>query len=138
MAFDPTASASKWQSRLAASTSDGTFDRGVAAVTVAPGQAAARQADVWATNTVAAKSTWQKNVQVPLPEWQQAMTTKGKDRIASGAQQAEPKMQAFLTKLAPVIQNAKSSLPPRGTYEQNKTRAAKMMDALHATKGSYK
>lgn len=138
MGFDPSAAASKWSSRLATAASDGTLDRGVQGVTVSPGQAAARQQDVWAQNTVAAKSTWAKNVQVPLASWQQDMLTKGKDRIQSGAAAAVPKMEQFLTKLAPVVNNAKAQLPPRGTYAQNKARATQMMDALHAAKGSFK
>ena len=138
MAFDPTAAANKWQNRLSQAASDGTLDRGVQSVTVSPGQAAARQADVWAQNTVAAKSTWTKNVQVPLEQWKSDMLTKGKERIATGAAQAEPKMAQFLTKLAPVINNAKASLPARGSYAQNKQRATAMMDALHAAKGSFK
>lgn len=138
MAFDPTAAGSKWKDRLSQAATDGTLDRGVQAVTVSPGQAAARQADTWATNTVAAKSTWQKNVQVPLDQWKSDMLTKGKDRIATGATAAEPKMVQFLTKLAPVITGAKNALPPRGSYAQNKQRATQMMDALHAAKGSFK
>ena len=138
MAFDPSASSEKWASRLGQAASDGTIERGVMAVTVSPGQAAARQADTWANNTVAAKDTWKKNVQVPLADWQQRMLGKGKDRIASGATDAKPKMEQFLTKLAPVINNAKNNLPPRGSYAQNKERASKMMDALHAAKGSFK
>lgn len=138
MAFDPQASSKKWADRLGASVSDGTFDRGVAAVNVSPGAAAARQVDVWVQNTTAAKATWQKNVNIPLPEWQAAMMGKGKDRIASGASGATDKMAAFLTKLAPVINNAKSNLPPRGNYAANKQRAVAMMDALHNAKGSFK
>lgn len=138
MAFDPTQAAGKWASRLAQAASDGTIEAGVQAVTVSPGASAARQADVWAQNTIAAKSTWQKNVNIPLDQWKSDMLTKGKDRIGSGAQAAQPKMANFLTKLAPVVNNAKASLPPRGTYEQNKARATKMMDALHQAKGSFK
>lgn len=137
MAFDPQASAMKWKDRLSQAATDGTIERGVMGVTVAPGVAAARQADVWANNTVAAKDTYKKNVQVPLGEWQQSFMAK-KDRISTGAQGAEPKMAAFLTKLAPVVNNAKAALPPRGNYAQNKERASRMMDALHAAKGSFK
>ena len=138
MAFDPQASAKKWADHLSQAAGDGTVERGVMAVTVSPGAAAARQADVWAQNTVASKDTWKKNVNIPLAEWQQTFLSKGKDRIASGATAAEPKMAQFLTKLAPVVNNAKASLPPRGNYAQNKARATQMMDALHAAKGSFK
>lgn len=138
MAFDPTASAAKWASRLTASATDGTFDRGVAGVTISPGVAAARQADVWATNVVAAKPQWQKNVQIPLSEWQAAMTDKAKARLSSLPTGSETKVVAFLTKLAPVVDRAKSQLPARGNFATNKQRATMMMDALHAAKGSFK
>lgn len=138
MAFDPTASAAKWKNNLATAASDGTIARGVNAVTVSPGALAARQADVWATNVAAAKSTWQKNVNIPLPEWQAAMNGKGAQNLQNGVQAAEPKMQSFLTKLQPVVTNAVNALPARGSYAQNKQRATQMMDALHASKGSFK
>lgn len=138
MAFDPTAASKKWSNRLNQAANDGTIAAGVAAVTVAPGVAAARQADVWLQNLTAAKSTWQKNVQVPLPEWQQAMTDKAIPRVGTGATAAEPKMAQFLTKLAPVVNNAKNNLPPRGNFQQNLQRAVAMATALHAAKGSFK
>lgn len=138
MAFDPNAAAQKWKDRLSQAATDGTLERGVMKVTVAPGQAAARQADAWANNTVAAKATWQKNVQVPLAQWQQDMLTKGKDRVATGATAAQDKMATFLAKLAPVTDQAVRSLPARGSYAQNKQRANQMMDAMHAAKGSFK
>lgn len=137
MPFDPTAAASKWGSRLGQAAADGTIERGVRGVTVDPGVAAARQADVWAQNTVAAKEAFKRNVQTGLGNWQEAFLAK-KDRIASGASSAQPKMEQFLTKLAPVIDQAVRTLPPRGTFEANKARASAMMDALHKAKGSFK
>lgn len=138
MPFDPQASAKKWADRLSQAVTDGTIERGVMAVTVAPGAAAARQVDAWAQNTIAAKDSWKKNVNIPVGDWQQSFLKKGKDRIATGAAAAEPKMAAFLTKLKPITDNAKANLPPRGSYAQNKARATAMMDALHNAKGSFR
>ena len=117
-AQDPNTIATNWANRLAASTQK--ITDGINGVTVAPGQAAARQADAWANNTVAAKPKWQANVaKVSLQEWQQAAISKGVARIAGGAQAAEPKFAAFMGQLLPHIDRTKASLPARGNLDQN-------------------
>jgi hypothetical protein len=122
--------AANWAQRLGASSDKMTA--GVNAVQVAPGQAAARQKNAWLQNTQAAANKWAANVAaVPLSDWQQAYISKGIPRIAQGATAAQPKMQAFMDKLLPFQQTALSSLPARGTYEQNKARANAWMDKMH-------
>lgn len=128
--LDPAVIAAEWRDRLSASGDK--IKRGVAAVTVAPGAAAARQADVWATNTVQAKSRFARNVsKVGLAEWQNDMVTKGIDRIPGGAAAAVSKVQTFLSSFLPFVANAAGSLPARGSYEQNKARMIQMVDKLH-------
>jgi hypothetical protein len=123
--------AANWAQRLGASSDKMTA--GVNAVTVAPGQAAARQKNVYLQNVQANADKWAKNVAaVPLSDWQSAYITKGIPRIASGATQAQGKMQDFMDKLLPYQQSALSSLPARGTYDQNKNRAMQWMDKMHA------
>lgn len=139
MAFDPTAAAAKWAANLGQAATSGALAAGVNRVTVAPGQAAARQKAVWQANTTAAADRWATNTAaVSLGEWQQAMSTKAVDRVASGATAAQGKMANFLTKLAPVIQSAVASAPPRGTFSQNLQRANAVATALHNAKGSFK
>ena len=123
--------AADWASRLGASGDK--IARGVDAVTVAPGAAAARQKSVWQSNTAAAADKFARNVgKVSLADWQNAMKNKGVSRIASGASAAQPKMQNFLTRFLPYIANAAAALPPRGSYEQNKARLIAMVDKAHA------
>lgn len=43
---------------------------------------------------------------------------------------------AAAAKIMGALQNIVPSLPPRGTYEQNKTRSTALMDQLHALKGT--
>jgi hypothetical protein len=106
---------------------------GVNAVTTAPGMAAAKQKAVYLANVQANADKWARNVgAVTLQDWQNAFTTKAIPRIASGATAAQPKMEAFMTKLLPFQANALQTLPPRGTYEQNKNRATQWMDKMHA------
>lgn len=126
MAQDPGTIATRWAQNLGAATQK--ITDGVNAVTVAPGQAAARQADVWLANTQAAQAKWKARVAaVPLSDWQNMMTTKGIPRIASGATAAQPKFQAFMTQFLPYVQAGRNTLPARGTLDQNINRAVAMM-----------
>lgn len=114
----PQEAAANWAQRLASSTDR--INRGVQAVTTAPGQAAARQKEVWAQNVASSKDKWASRVAaVPLADWQQAMTQKGVQRVASGAQAAQPKMEAFMSQLLPYIASGQGALPARGTLDQN-------------------
>lgn len=114
----PQEAAAAWAQRLAGSTDR--INRGVQGVTTAPGQAAARQKAVWAQNVANSQDKWASRVaSVSLPEWQQAMTQKGVQRVASGAQAAQPKMEAFMGQLLPHINAGLGSLPARGTLDQN-------------------
>lgn len=120
---DPTTVASKWASNLSASTA--AITAGVQGVTVPPGQAAARQKAVYTANVAAAADKWAKNVAaVSLATWQSDMVNKGIPRIASGATAAQPKFEAFMTKLLPYINTQVASLPPRGNLEQNISRVS--------------
>lgn len=112
--------ATRWAQRLAASTQE--ITQGVQGVTRAPGAAAAAQKAVWAQNVQAAQDKWARNVAaVSLTSWQDSMINKGIPRIASGAQAAQPKFQAFMTSLMPYIENGKAQLAntPRGNLQQN-------------------
>lgn len=130
MAKDPATVAQNWANGLAGAGDK--IRQGLEQVTVAPGQAAARQANVWLQNTQAAQAKWARNTAaVSLADWKNAAETKGIPRIAAGAQAAQPKFTAFMTKLLPYVASAKAQLPARGTYEQNKARATAMMDAMH-------
>lgn len=115
--------AAQWAQRLAQSGPK--ITDGVQSTKVAPGAAAARQADVWLQNTTNAKTKWQQNVaSVSLSDWQNAMTTKGIPRIAAGATAAQPKFEAFMAKALPYIENLKGTLPARGDLEANIARSA--------------
>lgn len=108
----------------------------VNAVTVAPGQAAARQKDVWAQNTANAKDKWATNTAaIPLGQWQSDMINKGIPRIASGAAAAEDKFTQFMGRLIPHIEAGVRALPARGTLDQNIQRSAQMIRHLATFKG---
>ena len=126
MAKDPATVAQRWATNLGAATQK--ISEGVDAVTVAPGQAAARQADVWATNVAASKPKWARRVAaVTLADWQAMMKGKGIQRIASGATEAVPKMTTFLTAFLPHVEAGRRALPARGNMEQNIQRMIAMV-----------
>lgn len=134
MAGTPQDIAQNWATRLAQSGDK--ITKGVQAVTVAPGQAAARQADVWANNTVASKDKWRSRVaNVTLQEWQAAIVNKGVPRIASGAQASQGKFADFMTRLLPHIDSVKGTLPARGTLDQNIDRMVRFSRGMAQFKG---
>lgn len=127
--------AQKWAQNLGSATQR--ITDGVDSVTVAPGQAAARQKQVWLQNLQKSADKWSSNVAaVPLSEWQSTMKTKGIPRIASGATAAQPKFTQFMGQLLPHIDAQVRALPPRGDLEQNITRLTSFVRGM--SKFSYK
>ena len=127
---NPQSAAANWASKFSGSGTKA--QEGAAAVTIAPGQLAARQASVWAANVAAAQQKFARKVgAVSLGAWQQAYTQIGVPRFASGAQKGQPKMEAFMSAFLPALATAVNSLPPRGTYEQNKARLIALLDKVH-------
>ena len=114
----PSQAAAQWASRLASSGDK--ITQGVQSVTVAPGQAAAKQKQVYVSNVTASADKWARNTAaVPLGDWQSAMINKGVQRVAGGAQAAQPKFEQFMGKLLPYVDSAVASLPARGGLDQN-------------------
>src|SRR5487761_301785 len=96
---------------------------------------AAEAAAKWAIALPAAQSKFARNsAAVTLQAWQQATTTKGAQRLSSGAQAAQSKVEATFAKLFPAIQSAVSSLPPRGDIEANIARSAAFARAMNKYK----
>lgn len=132
---DPATVAQNWATRLGQSTQ--AITDGVNAVTVAPGQAAARQKQVWVNNTTAAANKWAANTAaVPLSEWQSSMIFKGVPRISTGATAAVPKMQTFMTKLLPYVNSAVAGLPARGDLNANIARMVAFTNKMAAFKNN--
>lgn len=107
--FDPAAAAGNW---VAALQSAGTkAQAGAQRVQTSPGQAAAQQAQKWINRVNESAAKWQRKVgAVTLEDWRTAYITKGVPRIASGAQQAQPKYQAALVPLFQYMSNVWSEV----------------------------
>lgn len=133
MASTPDQAAADWVAGLSSKTAKMTA--GAQAVTVSPGQAAARQAQAYVQGVQANLQKWQTNVgRVTLADWQQAYVQKGVPRIATGAQASQAKFSQFMSQLLPFVERGRSSLPARGTFEQNLTRMTSWAQYMHGFK----
>jgi hypothetical protein len=120
--------AAKWSQRLQASTQQ--ITDGVNAVTVAPGATAAQRADLWLARVTASKAKWQAKVgAVTLDQWKAAMLNVGVGRVAQGAQVAQPKVAAFMTKFLPYLKTgvAQVQAMPKVTLQDSINRAVAMI-----------
>lgn len=123
--------ATKWANNLSQSTQ--AMTQGVQSVTTAPTQLAAQNLNGYLAGVNKAVSSGkmaQALNKVSLSDWQNAMTTKGIPRVASGAAAAKPKFQSFMQSFLPYLQQGVQQLQnqPRGTLEQNIQRAVTMMN----------
>lgn len=115
--------AAKWAQNLGAAQTR--YTDGVKAVTTSPGQLAAQAADRYLAGVQQSMPKFVANSQaVTLQQWIQQTTTKGAQRLASGATAAQPKMASVFTSLFPFIEQVRGSLPARGDLEQNIARSA--------------
>jgi hypothetical protein len=127
--------AQKWATNLGASTQS--ITDGINAVTVAPTAAAAAKKGAMLQRLTAAVNSgkWEKGLnRVSLTDWKTATITKGVQRIASGAQAAEPKMQAFMTQWLPVAQQISDQVKtmPKLTVEDSIARVRFAITAAQA------
>lgn len=110
--------AAEWAQRLAAATSK--MQSGAQAVSIAPGQLAARNKAGYVAGVTANQDKWaSRTSSVPLATWQNDYITKGLPRVASGATAAQPKMAAFMGQLLPYIASGRGNLPARGGLDAN-------------------
>lgn len=114
------------------------YTNGVNSVKVSPGQLAAAKSSFWASQVAQSQPKFAANVaRVSLGAWQEAATTKGAPRLATGAAAAQTKFTSFMTSFLPQLSTIVSSLPVGGTYAQNISRFTAYADALHAKAGSF-
>lgn len=132
----PEQATAKWLARL--SQSGQQITDGVNGVTVAPGQKAAASKDLWAQRVAAAKDKWARNVgKVSLADWQKSMIEVGIPRIASGAQAKQGKVQEFMQKFLPYLDQgvAKVNAMPKGDINASIARAVAMIQHNAAYRG---
>ena len=78
---------------------------------------------------------WRNGVlSVGTAGWKSATEAKASN-YSTGFSAGANAQQASITKIMNALSAIVPNLPARGTYEQNKTRATTLMDALHAQRG---
>lgn len=100
-------------------------------------QATTSQQAALLQNVTAAISngSWARGVQrVGTAGWKQKTIDK-QTNFTTGFQAGAAAQAASAQKIMSALQNIVPNLPPRGTYEQNKTRSTALMDQLHALRG---
>ncbi len=129
MAKNATEVAAKWSANLSAAGPH--IQAGVAAVTEAPGVAAARNKAGYLAGVQRSVDKWASRVSsVSLGEWQNAMTSKGIQRIALGAQQAQPKFATFMQSFLPHVEQVAATVRqmPKGTLQAGIARAVAQIE----------
>ncbi len=82
-----------------------------------------------------AQGSWQRGIQAAgTSGWKSASQAKAAN-YSTGFTAGSNEYQQAIGKVMGALQNIVPSLPPRGTYDQNKLRATTLMDSLHALKG---
>ena len=125
--------AQKWRDRLQNASEE--MKAGVQSVTQAPGQLAAQKADVMKARLMDALNSgkWQRKVSaVSLADWQQAMLNVGIPRVATGAAEKVAKVEKFMTKFLPFVDNVKKQIAamPNATDQDRKNRMLKNFDLM--------
>lgn len=105
---------------------------GIESVTVAPGQLAAAALPRYLAGVQQNAQKWaSRSAGVSLAQWKQQAIAKGQSRLASGAQAGMAKYQARIQAVLDAEKSIISSLPPRGTVEQNIQRSSQFQMAMH-------
>lgn len=126
----PSQAALNWKNSMANVSQK--MEAGVNAVTVSPTEVAAQNVDRMVQGIIKARDEGRIQAglrSVSLPQWQQAMKSKGIPRVAQGAAAAIGKMQSFMDQFLPYLQSGLQQLQatPRGDLQQNIGRAVQMM-----------
>lgn len=125
-----------WAANFAAAGTK--YTAGINAVTVAPGQLAAAQKNLYLQNVQSQANVWASKVAaVDLQTWKNAANTVGAQRLGTGATKGQAKMASFMANFLPQLSSIVSGLGPRGTFDQNLARFSAYATALHAKKGSF-
>jgi hypothetical protein len=128
---------SAWQTNWTGSSGRATtaYNEGVQAYNGDWAGATTRQQAVMQQNWLASLPTWAARVNaVGTAGWKTATTAKSPN-YGTGFQAGGANYGLAAQKIYNALSTIVPSLPPRGTYDQNKQRATALMDALHAQRG---
>lgn len=133
---NPAAIADKWATSM--SSAGPAYEAGVNGVQTAPGASAAAASAKYLAGVQANLAKFERNsLSVTLADWKTAAISKGRDRLASGAAAAKPKVVAFDTAFFAHLKSGQAQIAnmPTVTYEQRKQKAIAQMDWNHGFQG---
>lgn len=126
----PADAAQRWQQQFGAAGPR--WASGIDSVTTPPGVAAAAAKPLYVAGVNANADKWAARVAaVPLQTWKDVSKSKGQGRLASGAQAGMAKYQQAIGRVLEAEKSIISSLPPRGTVEQNVERSRQFQLLMH-------
>lgn len=131
----PAEATAKWVQKLSAAGPE--MEAGVMRVTESPGVAAARQRVKWETRLRESAPKWAARVgSLQLGDWQKSMKEIGIQRVASGAQAKQGKMQAFATEFYPFLEQVRDRIKamPSATPQDRISRMVANAEAIKAFK----
>ena len=134
---NPADVAAKWARNLGGSTDS--IRRGVQAVTQNPAERAIARSDAYLAGVqrAIAEGRYARGLRrTTLQSWQDSMINKGLPRVASGANAAMPKMEAFLNAFLPYMSGLQAKLAnmPRGDLQTNIARMVATVEYAAAFK----
>ena len=135
--IDPNAMATAWSAGVAAGGAK--WLAGIKSPRVLPNANPAANAANWLAGVTAGEPAYVAGVSGPnyLTSLEAGATAKQGSFTGSGAARKANAVSSF-TKLAPLIQQARAALPPKGPKGTNTARATAFATAMHALKGQAK
>ena len=133
--LNASALAAKWASKTSAAGE--AYKAGVQSVTVNPAQKAIESKERWiaALNEAAADGAYERGLgKVTLESWKQSATEKGAQNLAAGARMGAIKVERHEREFGPVRDAIVSSLPARGTADQNDQRMLEFARQMRQTR----
>lgn len=130
--MSPSEFAAKWAKEFGASGDK--YEKGIDRVQENPAQKAIAAQDRLLNNFTAAvlDGKWAAGLsKVSTASWKQACKEKGKAALAASARLAQDKVMRAESELGPIRDGIVSSLPQRGTIEENLERARQMALKMH-------
>lgn len=128
----PQEHAAVWAQRFGAAAEK--YKQGVARVQENPAQLAiqAESRMVANFNQAMADGKWSGAMaKVTLAQWKQACSEKGAAALSASARLAQDKVMRAEAEIGPIRESIKSSLPARGTIEENLERSRQMALRMH-------
>lgn len=133
--MSPSEHAALWAQRFGGSAEK--YKQGIARVQGNPAQKAIQAKDRCLSGFTDAITSgrWEAGLsKVTESSWKQAATEKGAPALATSARVAQEKVARAEAEMGPVRESIKSSLPPRGTIEENLERARQMAMKMHESR----